>query len=336
MTPLVLNLPLKVSVGKTARAKKHLLNLNFYRNANFRVLNDMKVAFKELVKDQIKDLPVFTKAEFRYVLFPGSLHLQDISNVCSVIDKFFSDAFVESGKLPEDNYNHLTKITFEFGGVDKNNPRCEVHITGDIEEMEIMKISLNEDETEDALKNYIIANPHLIQEAINAYVEDYVALKDGQSVSTNIESVPHGGYRATLEVVTKKSILTTISATADLVGAAAPGTKASDDPVIPEPRKTTLPPITTVANTVTEKPAEPVNTPDATPDLGLVAPAVEPAPDLFQDAEPEVEAADEPVADTPVQEADDEEPFVLQPPKSATQPVKTPEEPKKSTGLFQF
>jgi Holliday junction resolvase RusA-like endonuclease len=45
-----------------------------------------------------------------------------------VITKFTHDALVEFGILEDDNYNIVTEITYRFGGVDKDNPRCDVTI----------------------------------------------------------------------------------------------------------------------------------------------------------------------------------------------------------------
>lgn len=109
-------------------AKNYILNLNVYTGTHYQTLNNMKIKYKNLVKDQIKDLPAFQKVRLTYVLYPQTKHLTDISNVCSVHDKFFCDALTEFGKLPEDNYLHLPEVNYRMGEVNKLNPRVEIYI----------------------------------------------------------------------------------------------------------------------------------------------------------------------------------------------------------------
>jgi hypothetical protein len=45
-----------------------------------------------------------------------------------VITKFTHDALVEFEILEDDNYNFVNEIVYKFGGVDKDNPRCDVVI----------------------------------------------------------------------------------------------------------------------------------------------------------------------------------------------------------------
>jgi hypothetical protein len=44
------------------------------------------------------------------------------------VDKFFADALVELGKLPDDNYLHVPEINFRMGAIDSSNPRVEIFI----------------------------------------------------------------------------------------------------------------------------------------------------------------------------------------------------------------
>lgn len=77
---------------------------------------------------EINSLPSLSKIEIHYKLFPRTKRLCDVNNVCSAVDKFFSDALVELGKLQDDNYLFLPRVVSEFGGVDKDNPRVEITI----------------------------------------------------------------------------------------------------------------------------------------------------------------------------------------------------------------
>lgn len=78
---------------------------------------------------QIEALPVFTKIQIDYVLYPASRRRTDLGNVISIHQKFFEDAICEMGKIEDDDYKHIIKTTNNFGCVDKDNPRVEAIIT---------------------------------------------------------------------------------------------------------------------------------------------------------------------------------------------------------------
>jgi len=100
--------------------KKFYLNLNQYRNAHYHTLNRAKVLFSTQVQPDIDKLPVFSEpVELEYTLNPGSKRRMDIANVLSIVDKFFCDALVSSGKIPDDSHQYIKKITYLFGEVQK-------------------------------------------------------------------------------------------------------------------------------------------------------------------------------------------------------------------------
>ncbi|WP_065647683.1 hypothetical protein [Pantoea eucrina] len=121
----VMSLPLSVALSSKS---KFILNLNQYRNTHYLSLNRAKVAFGELVQEAIAGLPAMARVRLTYTVYPKNKQMFDISNVCSVVDKFFCDALVGAGKLPDDNYAHLAQVNYRFGAVDKENPRVEVAI----------------------------------------------------------------------------------------------------------------------------------------------------------------------------------------------------------------
>ncbi|MBL4705092.1 MAG: hypothetical protein JKY54_11250 [Flavobacteriales bacterium] len=136
-----------VRIGKK---KKFALNLNAYRNAHFLTLNKAKIAFKKAVEHLIEPLPYFERIVLTYTVYPQTMRMFDVANVCSVVDKFFSDALVEFGKLEDDNYHYLPEVHFKFGELDRLNPRVEVELSSpdqstQTKEMESdsMKITLN-------------------------------------------------------------------------------------------------------------------------------------------------------------------------------------------------
>lgn len=124
------NSPLEIQYGwdKEGRPKIFSLNLNIYRNFNRFSLGKAKDAYSELMAEPVKELPSFNKVEIRYVLFTGSKRKVDISNICTIVDKFFCDVLTKEKKLSDDNYSILPKVSYEFGGIDVNNPRVEIYI----------------------------------------------------------------------------------------------------------------------------------------------------------------------------------------------------------------
>lgn len=162
----VLNLPLRIFLGNSRKKKANgekaerffYINLNQYRNADFHTLNKAKILFKEMVQEQINKLPTFEWVTLQYYLFPGSHRDMDTNNVCSIADKFFSDALVESGKLEDDNYRFLKDTRFTPMEVDKTNPRVEVHIIGKEKEDPMqMQITLTHEDFMQALHNHVKA-----------------------------------------------------------------------------------------------------------------------------------------------------------------------------------
>lgn len=153
----VISLPLSVRVsGK----KTFTLNLNQYRNTHFRTLNTAKVNYEGLVRRLIrkKGLPKMSRVELEYTVYPGS-HVQlDVSNVCSIVEKFFCDSLVSSKILPDDNYKHVLKSTYMYGHVDIKNPRVDVLIRS-LDKVNkginTMKIILTNEEVLSALQEHI-------------------------------------------------------------------------------------------------------------------------------------------------------------------------------------
>lgn len=119
-----ITLPLSVMSGK----EKFILNLNNYRNAHYQTLNKAKVNYKAAINVEGLE-PVKGSVTLTYIYYHGDRRKVDISNPCSVIDKFACDALVEYGILPDDNCDIVKRVMYVYGGVDKDNPRCELKIT---------------------------------------------------------------------------------------------------------------------------------------------------------------------------------------------------------------
>jgi len=123
---MIIFLPLSVQVSSR---KNFRINLNEYRNAHFRTLNSAKIEFKRAVQDQINKIKGhFSNIKLTYKVFKNDKRSCDVANICSVADKFFCDALVESGKIKDDSYKYIKEIIYSWGGVDTENPRIEVVI----------------------------------------------------------------------------------------------------------------------------------------------------------------------------------------------------------------
>ena len=124
----VLVSPLYVTLhSKRSAGKRISLNLNNYRNLHFQVSNKAKIAYKQLMIPQICSLhrlqwPV--KIRYRYYLRQKC----DVGNIHAIVDKFFLDALVELGKLPDDSIKFVVGASYTAAGIDRKNPRCEIEI----------------------------------------------------------------------------------------------------------------------------------------------------------------------------------------------------------------
>lgn len=122
---MIYNSPLKVLATKL---KGWILNLNQYRNTHFRTLNTVKINYKLAMESQIATGPKYNKIACIYTVYPKDKRSFDLGNVCCIHQKFFEDALVELGKLPDDNYNYIPTVIYQFGGIDANNPRVDVEV----------------------------------------------------------------------------------------------------------------------------------------------------------------------------------------------------------------
>ena len=117
---------LPLSVPRTKKGKPWYLNLNSYRNDHNTVLHKVKVAFAAIA------IPLIGKARFTgpvrltYTLFYGANRRIDLSNVCSVADKFFSDCLTAAGAIEDDNASVVREVRYVWGGLDRSDPRIEV------------------------------------------------------------------------------------------------------------------------------------------------------------------------------------------------------------------
>jgi len=143
MPPSHFTLSLPLFVGGKSRVlksgkqsdptKKHWLTMNNYRNWHYQTSDTTKKLFKEAVASQVLALPDLTalwgQVHLHYSMYPPSRQRRDLMNAVSVIDKYFSDALVEFGKLQDDDLDNIRSLSCNVETIDKANPRMEVIIT---------------------------------------------------------------------------------------------------------------------------------------------------------------------------------------------------------------
>lgn len=131
---ITLSLPLSVSIPrKKGNNKVFIANLNGFRNAHHFTLNKAKHLYHDEVKKAYLyalngPLLIVPPLACIFTVYPSTGRKFDISNVCSIIDKFSLDALVDLKVIPDDNYKIIRDVTYRFGEVDRNNPRCELKI----------------------------------------------------------------------------------------------------------------------------------------------------------------------------------------------------------------
>ncbi|MBD3841944.1 MAG: hypothetical protein IE909_08675 [Campylobacterales bacterium] len=82
--------------------------------------NNIKKEFKNIVAPLIPEGVFYEKFTLHYELYlPNKLH-RDISNVLSIVDKNFCDAFIESGHGIDDSYEYVQDIRYTYGGMDED------------------------------------------------------------------------------------------------------------------------------------------------------------------------------------------------------------------------
>ena len=118
--------PLFIEIG-VKKKRKVYLNLNTYRNLHYQTNNQVKRAYSALIGKQIPKVS-YDNIKITYTLYIGTLGEVDISNVCSIVDKFFCDAMVTRGVIVDDNYKFLKEVVYKFGDLDRENPRVMIDV----------------------------------------------------------------------------------------------------------------------------------------------------------------------------------------------------------------
>ena len=126
----LISMPLCVKWG-LRKPKNIYFNLNNYRNWHYQLSNNLKKWYKETAQSALRRAcvtPCTGIICLEYVLWKRNKGKVDRSNVLSVHEKFFCDAFTELGYIPDDNDDYIESSYFTTGGIDRDNPRVDILI----------------------------------------------------------------------------------------------------------------------------------------------------------------------------------------------------------------
>lgn len=121
--------PLYVDLPRKKGDKRIYFNLNTYRNLHYIVNNQAKIAYKDLMKEQIDKLPKLNRISLEFVLHKSSNRKIDRHNICTVIEKYFMDALQEENKIDGDDDKFIIQEVYKTGETIKNRGYCEIIIT---------------------------------------------------------------------------------------------------------------------------------------------------------------------------------------------------------------
>ncbi len=115
---ITFQVPMSIDVG--VRKKKTIyLNMNNIHTMHHQQYNGIKKKMKALVAEMGLDF-YFEGWRVHYGIYLPDRLKRDVANVGSIVDKFVCDAIVELGFAPDDNYNYLQHVTFEYMGYDED------------------------------------------------------------------------------------------------------------------------------------------------------------------------------------------------------------------------
>lgn len=178
-----ISVPLSIPISKN---KNFSLNLNIYRNAHYRVLHTAKEKYTDLILDLLSkaSLPCLDVIRFEIKIFPASARLFDIANVGPIVSKFFDDALVAAGVIPDDNYTHVTSYTYIVGSIDRANPRAEITIIplSSYEKETTMQFKLSQETIESLVLEHVNS---MIQVAEDVTLE--ISLEDDGTATVSLD-----------------------------------------------------------------------------------------------------------------------------------------------------
>jgi len=123
---------------KTKADVKWQCSMNVYRNANFRIIAQAKIIYKEFILAELEAakkeydnlcngrIPVEYK--LTYIMTTPSKRRWDLANYGAVVGKFAEDCLVDYGIMKDDSWEYLTSVTYKFGGITKGERTCMLEI----------------------------------------------------------------------------------------------------------------------------------------------------------------------------------------------------------------
>jgi hypothetical protein len=120
-------LPLRVNKSKN---KLFSLNLNQYRNECGKALSRVKKTFTKIFSDDygVNENGLANNVWLKYTIYFPDNRAADLGNIGAVVDKFTSDCLTKYGYIEDDNRKIVKRISFDDGGIDRENPRAELEL----------------------------------------------------------------------------------------------------------------------------------------------------------------------------------------------------------------
>lgn len=113
---------------KDGKEQWFYLNLNGFRNLHHFTKNKVKQKCKEIVREMnLEHIPFDPPYRFVWTLYSYAPKI-DVSNPCSICDKFMTDALVEAGLMDDDNCQWIPAVEYRYGGQDRKDPRIMLEI----------------------------------------------------------------------------------------------------------------------------------------------------------------------------------------------------------------
>ena len=116
-----------IRVNKRDGKKKFFtLDINYYRNAHYTILNTAKQLYKDimipLLMKSDSHLIRMNKIEISYQLIAPNNRAFDIMNIIAIVDKFFQDVLVDMGIIQKDTWKFVRYIEALPIIIDKDLP----------------------------------------------------------------------------------------------------------------------------------------------------------------------------------------------------------------------
>lgn len=128
---VTISMPLYADIYKPKKKEtdRYYYNLNQYRNWHYQVNNKLKKIYKDAAQPFLEGLSFSKPIELTFTLWKRDKRRIDRANPLCIHEKFFCDALVESGCMPDDNDEFIVATHYYTGGIDRDNPRVDILIS---------------------------------------------------------------------------------------------------------------------------------------------------------------------------------------------------------------